>query len=465
MPEPPEPPVRAGIYTRMSLATMGDLTKVEDQERISREVCGQRAWEVGGVYTDNNKSAWQRSRRRPGWDQMLADVEAGKITAIVVYHGDRLVRQPYDLETLINLAYGRGIKLASPTGTRDLSNDDDLFILRIEVAAKCLESASTSRRKKNQHARWRREGKVRTGGRGGRAFGFGKDGITHVRPETLYIGQGGDRIINGEGAGQVAVFLNSRYMTTPAGNPFTHGAVRKMYARPRYAGLMPDGIQKAAWEPVLQRETWETIRALLSHRAAGFAYATNSPRYLLSGIARCGTCKHPVAIRHSTRSEALRGYGCINPACPRKLHRSVAHLDAFIDGVMIEWLSSPELAALIREAPEIPVALEITVLERRKAEAERQLEKLADHPGLSLEITARAIASFDEKIAAIRERISAAPGRRMLAQYEGISEEEWRALPLAVRRALVAASFRVTILPTRRGPGFDPDGVRVEWVD
>lgn len=458
----PEPPVPAGIYTRLSLAIMGDTTKVEDQERISREVCAQRDWEPAAVYTDNNTSAWQRNRRRPGWDAMLADVEAGKIGAIVVYHGDRLVRQPYDLETLINLAYGRGIKLASPTGTRDLSNDDDLFILRIEVAAKCLESASTSRRKKNQHARWRREGKVRTGGRGGRAFGFARDGITHIRPETLYIGQGAGRILAGEGAGQIAVFLNSRYMTTPAGNPFTHGAVRKMYARPRYAGLMPDGEQKAAWEPVLDRETWESVRAMLSHRAAGFAYATNSRRYLLSGIALCGTCGHPVAIRHSTRSESLRGYGCINAACPRKLHRSVEHLDTVLNGLMPEWLSSPELAALIRQAPEPAVAAEITALEKRKAEAEAQLENLAGHPGLDPARAVRAIASFDERIAAVRERIAAAPGRRLLAQYQGLSREQWKALPLAVRRGLVAASFRITILPSRRGPGFDPESVRIE---
>jgi site-specific DNA recombinase len=457
--------VRAYIYCRISLARFGDTVKTDDQERICREDCARRGWEVARVFCDNSKSAWQRNRKRPDWDAMLAGIDRGEANAIDVYHGDRLIRQPFDLETLLNLAEGKGILLASPTGTRQLDNPDDRFVLRIEAAQACRESDNTSRRKKAQHERMRREGKVRTGGPGGRAFGFAPDGITHVRPETLYIGQGGDRIINGEGAGQVAVFLNSRYMTTPAGNPFTHGAVRKMYARPRYAGLMPDGIQKAAWEPVLQRETWETVRAMLSHRAAGFAYATNSPRYLLSGIARCGTCKHPVAIRHSTRSEALRGYGCINPKCPRKLHRSVARLDAFIDGVMTEWLSSPELAALIREAPEIPVALEITVLERRKAEAERQLENLADHPGLSLEITARAIASFDARIAQVRERIAAVPGRRMLAQYEGISAEEWRALPLAVRRALVAASFRVTILPTRRGPGFDPDGVRVEWVE
>lgn len=468
----PDLPERAGIYTRLSLAVMNDDTKVEDQARISRDLAAALHWqtatgcghpESGGVYTDNSRSAWRRNRKRPAWDQMLADIEAGKLDSVIVYHGDRLVRQPRDLEDLIDLADTRGIHLASPTGMRNLDNTDDRFVLRILVAQACMESDNTSRRKKAQHERMRRNGLVRTGGWGGRAFGFATDGVTHIKPETLYIRRGAELIKAGEGAGQVAVFLNGHYMTTPAGNPFTHGAVRKMYARPRYAGLMPDGEQKAAWEPVLERETWETVRAMLSHRAAGFGYATNSRRYLLSGIALCGTCKHTVAIRHSTRSESLRGYGCINPACPRKLHRSVEHVDALIDGLMPAWLSSPELAALIRKAPEPAVAAEITALERRKSEAMRQLEHLADHPGLNLEVTARAIASFDERIAAVRERIAAAPGRRLLAQYQGTTRAQWKALPLAVRRSLVAASFRITILPTRRGPGFDPESVRVEW--
>src|SRR5215472_2050222 len=159
--------VRAAIYCRMSLARFGDSTKVEDQERICRDLAEQRGWEVAEVWTDNNQSAWIRNRKRPGWDAMLEAVEAGKVNGIIVYHGDRLVRQPFDLETLINLAYGKSIKLASPTGVRDLSNDDDLFILRIEVAAQCRESAGTSRRKKNEYARLRRAGKVRPGGRGG----------------------------------------------------------------------------------------------------------------------------------------------------------------------------------------------------------------------------------------------------------------------------------------------------------
>jgi len=114
--------VTCGIYCRISLARDGDTTKTDDQERICRELADRLGWKVIDVYTDGSKSAWQPARKRREWDRMVADIESGRISAIVVYHGDRLLRTHEDLLTLIHLARTRGIHLASPAGTRDLGN-------------------------------------------------------------------------------------------------------------------------------------------------------------------------------------------------------------------------------------------------------------------------------------------------------------------------------------------------------
>src|SRR6266496_2584320 len=211
-------PLQAGIYCRLSLARDGDTTKVEDQEhRHCRPLCAQLGWEVAEVYTDNSRSAWQRNRKRPGWDAMLADVDRGHISALAVYHGDRLIRQPFDLETLLNLADGRGIRLASPTGTRDLDSAEDRFILRIEAAMASRESDNTSRRTKPGHARRWREGIVTTGGRGGRMFGFATDGITHVPAEAGIVRDVFARSLAGEAVRHIARSLAARDITTTAG--------------------------------------------------------------------------------------------------------------------------------------------------------------------------------------------------------------------------------------------------------
>src|SRR5215472_3945039 len=181
----------AGIYCRLSLARFGDTTKVDDQERICREVAAARGWQIAripgwpdtgnhGVWKDNNKSAWRIGVRRRGWEAMLAAVEAGQLRNLIVYHGDRMVRQPYDLEVLIRLA-GRGMTITSPTGTRRLDVPEDVAILGILANMARLESENISRRKKTGFARMARDGIAPApGGRFGRGFGYDRDGRTHV---------------------------------------------------------------------------------------------------------------------------------------------------------------------------------------------------------------------------------------------------------------------------------------------
>src|SRR5690348_10568485 len=89
---PNKRPVRAVIYCRMSLAKYGDTAKVERQEKRCRALAKRLGWTVVHVYCDNNKSAWQRDRQRPDWDAMLAAIERGEVDAVIIYHGDRLIR-------------------------------------------------------------------------------------------------------------------------------------------------------------------------------------------------------------------------------------------------------------------------------------------------------------------------------------------------------------------------------------
>jgi site-specific DNA recombinase len=61
---------------------------------------------VEPVYEDNDLSALS-GRRRPGYEQLLADAKAGRINVIVAWHADRLTRQPIENEALIALVERR----------------------------------------------------------------------------------------------------------------------------------------------------------------------------------------------------------------------------------------------------------------------------------------------------------------------------------------------------------------------
>jgi DNA invertase Pin-like site-specific DNA recombinase len=455
--------VRAAVYTRMSLARMDDQTKVTDQERICRGLAQGRGWEIAGVYSDNNKSAWRRDRKRPGWDAMLADINAGKLTAIIVYHGDRLIRQPFDLELLINLADARGIRLASPTGERSLDSAEDRFVLRIEAAMACRESDNISRRKKAQYQRDVRAGRPHTGGRGGRPFGYATDGITQVPAECGLLREMAARILAGETCGSVARDITARGHRTAAGAVLRHETVRNWLSSPRYAGLMPDGESAAGWEPVLDRETHERLRLVLDMRGKDQRGKPSLRRWLLSGIATCGKCGTPLEIR---RGRAARRPGepkAIGYACPwaagSHVFRSARLLDAYVLQRAVSLLNDP------RNPPgEIPApdhAPEWAALGRERAEAERLLASYEGSPGRARLLMAR-LDSIDARITQLRDLADTSARDALAARYHGITLTELQEAPLDVRRALVAALLRVEVLPaSRRGPGFRTEDIRV----
>lgn len=456
------PALRAGIYCRISLAAIDDSTKTDDQERICRELCARLGWEVAtscghplkdGVYTDNSRSAWQRNRKRPAWDQMLADVEAGRINAIAVYHGDRLVRRPQDLGKLLDLAETKGIKLASPSGTEDL--DRDKMVLWIKAAFAEAESDRTSERRKSQYERWRREGRVRAGGRGGRPFGFETDCVTHIPGEKAVIIEAAARILAGESAGAIARDISARGWRTPAGNPFTHSTLRKMLARPRLAGLMPDGISSAAWDPILPREEWESLVAVLDAKAAAFGYASNARKYLLSGIATCGVCGATLRTRAAYHRPGATGYACVAPGC-KKVFRSVVLLDGYVSARVVERLNNPaNPPGRLPATPGLAAELRALAAEREQVEA-----FIADHTKGRLPALLARLDSLDARLAEIRELTGAVAQARLLRDHAGIKLAGFAGLELGVRRALVSGCYKVVVLPaSARGPGFRTEDV------
>lgn len=468
--------VTAAIYCRISLARFGDTINVDDQERVCRDLAAARGWTTSDahVYKDNSRSAWRRDRKRPGWDAMLAAVERHDVNAIIVFHGDRLIRQPWDLELLLRLADDRRIQLASATGQRDLSNEDDRFIVRIEAAAACREVAATSRRLKRYYERRAEEGHVRLGGRGGRAFGFEPDGLTIREADADMIREVADRILDGEPVSAICRDLNTRGYRTTAGNEFAHNSLAKLMRRPRLAGLLSHHgriVGPAAWPAILDRDVWEQVCAALSGKAQVLGFTpTNDRRYWLSGIARCGTCGQPLAARHNARSTDLMGYGCINTDCPAKVYRNLRHLDAYVEGAVVAMLSDPRVRAAM--SPNVPPHLseELGRLERRRGQKVEELsdwEAFGDDDPLKADVLRSAVRKLEARIVEIRAELSRALRVRAVDGLFGVSAEVFAGLPLRRRRAVVQALVRVTVLPSgRRGPRFDPDAVRLEpaWL-
>lgn len=514
------------LYTRLSYAPDGSLEKVERQEEDGRAMGARLSWpDFCCIYVDNSASAWQRNRKRPDWDRMLLtlDSDSGRLIptdpkashhhdGIMVYHGDRLIRQPYDLELLLSIADTRRIPLASVSGVRDLSNSDDRFILRIEAAQACRASDDTSRRVKRGRLSTARRGRMRPGGK--RTFGWGaltgevrkvidaetgdvrevpvRDKDAVIPDEIARLRECGELVLAGLSENNALAWMNARTLTS-GGRPWTQRGLKQALTAYRMAGLVEstdNDLYRAVWEPVYADtvddalEIVEGLRAIFAANSAKYGYHGRARKWLLTGVAECSDCHAPTAeepIGGDCPTDAL---SCGKPHqqfsrkpinhtsyyyCKRcKRGRTLANFDAYVTGRVLRFLSSDRfLRALERHQQETQstgskAAAELVALKIRKKETEEQLKQLADHPGLNPLLLADAIASFDRKIAELDSQVSHGRGVGVLRRVAGISLEAWEQEDIAIRSEVVALLFRVIVFRTaQRGPGFDPSTVKL----
>jgi site-specific DNA recombinase len=313
-------PKSAAIYCRISSDPKETGLGVARQEELCRKVAEGKGWTVAAVYIDNDESAWKRKRKRPEWNRMLADIEAKRVDAVVVFEVDRLARQPRDLETFFEVCDAAGVKaMATVSGDIDLGTSNGQFTARMLGAIAKKESDVRSERLQAKHDQLRASG---LNGGGGRSLGFINDparpGYLQLVPaEAKLIKEAAKRIIGGESVWSVVSDWNRRGIKTPQGNPWRTWVLCNSLRSPRLAGLRQraDGsLGTAVWRPVLDRAVWERLRKALDRRQthnAGF----KARKFVLSGFLRCGRCgRSMVSGRRSGKRGSVRAYRCASTA-------------------------------------------------------------------------------------------------------------------------------------------------------
>ncbi|MGZ6269833.1 MAG: recombinase family protein, partial [Candidatus Limnocylindrales bacterium] len=109
-------PNAAAVYARISSDPEGDQLGVSRQVAGCRTLAARRGWPVAECYVDDDRSAYS-GKPRPEYRRMLDDIRAGAVDAVVVWHLDRLHRQPKELEEFFEVCDAAHLSaLASVTG-------------------------------------------------------------------------------------------------------------------------------------------------------------------------------------------------------------------------------------------------------------------------------------------------------------------------------------------------------------
>lgn len=478
-------------YGRLSrVPETGELEKIETQWADNLKVI-ERHGAVLGEQLSDGLSAWKLKVRRKGWERLLERVESGASDGIVVWHTDRLFRQPRDLERLIELA-DKGFLVLSAHGARDLSDPDDRFILRIEVAHAARSSDDTSRRLRRRFATMRAKGRAQTGGP--RRFGFdglemeptGPEGerlpvaAAVVARERKALCEAVTAILAGVSISQVAREWNAAGLrTVPGGVLWEQKTVRMTLERPSLAGLIEyNGVLEGRMpgEPIIDPQVFDRLRALFASRSTG---APVGVRYLGTGILRCGLCGAKLSARPSGGSAYPDGaqrrmYFCNGQrkGCG-KVYADQRGVDREIKAFTIARLSDPRVAEAMNAA-RARVSTRLAEVEEEIAACNQISKALSVRLG-KRKITLDAFDEANDPLAADLERLTAerdalintvdAGDDAAKAGMAGAVADQWRDAEVPDRRAMfVQALSGMTMVVDPAGPVrhmFDPNRVRL----
>lgn len=249
---------RAAVYTRVSTTEQANEGySIEEQERRCKAQIESKGWTYVGTYSDPGVSG--RTMEREGLKSLMADIDSGKVQAVVIYKLDRLSRKQKDTMTIIeDTLLKNNVALVSLNETLDTTTPWGRAMIGILSSFNQMESENIQMR-----TSMGREAKVKEGGYAGGKPPIGYkavDGELVIVPEEAEIVRlvfelrSENMTLMG-----IADELNRRGYRTKKGNKFLHSAIQTILNNEdTYRGHYKygnSGIVNEQHEPILKGDT------------------------------------------------------------------------------------------------------------------------------------------------------------------------------------------------------------------
>jgi DNA invertase Pin-like site-specific DNA recombinase len=410
---------------------------------------------------------------RPGFREVLDDITTGRVNGLLAEDLDRTVRDPRDLEDLLDACAMTGASARSLSGSLTLTNggnEAERSMARVMVAMANKASADTARRVAD--GRERNWGESYQGGP--RPFGFVAATDTDKHHRTLLVVPDEAEIIRNAAADildrdislkAILRELRENNVPTSRGGQWNGRTLKQVLTKPAVAGLAvhKGKLKPAPWPAILERDIWERLCEKLNTPPAD-ANRGNEPKHLLTGIAKCGICNDGTSVRvnGSGTLRGKKGYQCEKVA---HIHRNIEHVDAMVEQVIIGYLDRYAKNALkppTRKGIDVSkLRAEAKKLRERKA-AQIRMHALGD---LTDEELAMGLRAIRDRLSVVEAQIHAANEPDPIAEFrDQPAASVWNSLPLPRKRAIIKLLVKIMINPTTyRGRGFDPDSITVHF--
>lgn len=468
------------MYCRISRDNEGLGLGVARQLDACRKLADQLGWTIANIYPDNSKSAYDRRKKRPQYERMLADVQAGRIDGVLCYAVDRLTRHPIELERLVEVFAANRIAVRTVVGGElDLNTEEGLLRARIMGSVARFESGRKAERLRAKAQQLVADGRRPCGGP--RPFGYDRHYDDPDSPrrkivretvnevEAAAIRDAAERLLAGASIRSIQAEWNDRGLLTSMGNRWSGTSLRQTMTSPRLAGLIThhgkvvEGVV-AQWEPILDRQTHEELVALLANR--GTPQGVKPCKFWLTGSVFC-SCGS--VMRVSKAKYGKRRYGClpkVEGGCGSRVV-SLPELDDFMKRLVIARLRDPRMLKDLA-ARGSGARAETKLLMRTIDQDERRLplleDQLANGDPEDIPEVKNALRKVRTRLAQSRDELAQLVGAEPLIGVDvNDLEDRWESLDVARKSALLrmARISRVVIKPTSLRGRFDPDRVKI----
>ncbi|MDI6102248.1 recombinase family protein [Actinoplanes sp. NEAU-A12] len=444
------------LYLRLSKRSKVSVS-IATQDADGRAYVDRQPWTEPVVVYADESSASDRSKVRKGYEALLADVKAGNVVRIVCRDDDRLVRQPIELEGLIDVLQPADCPVFFTAGSDvDLTSSGGRANARIRGAIARQEVERKSERQKSTN-RFR----VANGQplRGVRTFGYryttnaqSEGTFEQVPEEADAIKWAVNHVMAGGTLASVAREWNERGFVTPKKKtPYRFPTVKWTLTNPHVAGMLaykPSSILTVSdedyqarykndltpgnWEPIIPFADWQDVVNVLTrtrHKAG------NHVRYLCAGIIKCGICgdtlKTGVANAGKNRpSPNRRTYKCLK----RHVSLKADPIDEYITDLLLSLLTKEDLADFLDSGKKIDRG----ALDKERADLETELVQLTNsynRKRIRLFQLESGTERIESRIAEIDQEVAeAAEGAELAARYSSASREQFDALSIEQRR-------------------------------
>lgn len=291
--------VRCAIYTRKS--TEEGLEQDFNSLDAQREACeafvkSQKglSWKViKQRYDDGGISGG--TMERPELQELLSDIEAGKVDLVVVYKVDRLTRSLMDFARIIETFDQKDVSFVSVTQQFNTANSMGRLTLNVLLSFAQFEREVTAERIRDKIAASKKKGMWMGG-----LPPLGYDAVdkklvvNDSEAETvrtlfdLYLELGSIQDLKAEADNRGYVTKRRETATKyTGGKPFTRGHLSQLLRNPIYIGKVAHRGEEfdGQHEAIIGQETWEAVQQAMDRKApARRSLANKEQGCLLTGL-------------------------------------------------------------------------------------------------------------------------------------------------------------------------------------